>query len=80
MDNTSPTTTTTSPPTPWMTTIEAARYARCGPKAIYKAVAAGRLRAARLNGRRDLRLLAAWLDRWLEETTTITEVTLTRGR
>jgi hypothetical protein len=38
---------------------------RCGKKLIYREIAAGRLRAARVGGRRDLRLLAEWCDEWL---------------
>jgi excisionase family DNA binding protein len=53
------------PPSPWLTVNEAADRARCGPRLIYRAVAAGRLRAVRLGGRRELRVLAEWLDAWL---------------
>jgi excisionase family DNA binding protein len=57
---------TTDTPSPWLTTIEAAARARVGPKTIYAAVRSGRLRAARIGGRRELRFLAAWVDAWLE--------------
>jgi excisionase family DNA binding protein len=50
---------------PWLTVAESASYARCGVKLIYREIAAGRLRAARVGGRRDLRLLATWIDEWL---------------
>lgn len=50
---------------PWLTAAEAARRARCGVKVVYREVAAGRLRAARIGGRRDIRVLAAWVDDWL---------------
>jgi excisionase family DNA binding protein len=56
--------------TPWITVKEAARYARCGTKSIYLAVASGQLRAARLGGRRELRFLRDWLDDWLRATST----------
>ena len=36
---------------------EAAERARCGPNLIYREVQAGRLKMARLGGRRELRLL-----------------------
>jgi len=52
---------------PWMTIREAARYARCGPKTLYREVRQGRLRAARIGGRREIRLRAEWLDSWLEQ-------------
>jgi hypothetical protein len=47
-------------------------------KLIYREIAAGRLRAARVGGRRDLRLLVAWLDEWL--TTSSTPVAIQIGR
>jgi hypothetical protein len=34
-------------------------------KTIYREVKAGRLRAARIGGRRELRLLPEWVDAWL---------------
>src|SRR3989442_7525896 len=49
----------------WLKVGEAADRARCGPKTIYRAVRSGHLRAARIGGRRELRLLAAWIDLWL---------------
>lgn len=52
-------------PTPWLTVREAAERARCGVKAIYREVRAGRLKAARVGGRRELRLLPEWIDQWL---------------
>jgi excisionase family DNA binding protein len=55
---------------PWLTVSQAADRARCGPKLIYREVRAGRLRAARVGGRRELRLLAEWVDHWLLESTT----------
>jgi excisionase family DNA binding protein len=50
---------------PWLTVQEAAQRARCGPRVIYRKVQAGRLRSARVGGRRELRLLADWIDDWL---------------
>ena len=58
---------------PWLTVTEAAERARCGVKLIYREVRAGRLRAAHLGGRRDLRLTAEWVDEWLLHTTTPVE-------
>jgi excisionase family DNA binding protein len=51
--------------TPWLTVEQAAERARCGVKTIYREVRAGRLRAARVGGRRELRLLVEWVDDWL---------------
>jgi excisionase family DNA binding protein len=59
------------PQTPWLTVDEAADRARCGIKLIYREVAALRLRAVRLGGRRELRLLPDWIDAWLLAKTTI---------
>ena len=58
-------------PSPWLTVTEAADRARCGPKLIYREVQAKRLRAARVGGRRELRLLPEWVDEWLLKQTTI---------
>lgn len=49
----------------WLTVREAAGRARCGPKTIYRAVRSGRLRAARIGGRRELRFLENWIDDWV---------------
>lgn len=51
---------------PWLTVREAADRARCGVKLIYREVRAKRLRAARVGGRRELRLRAEWIDSWLD--------------
>lgn len=50
---------------PWFTAEEADERARCGVKVIYREVRAGRLRAARIGGRRELRFLPEWIDEWL---------------
>ena len=60
---------------PWLTVKEAAARARCGTKTIYREVKAGRLRAARVGGRRELRFLAEWIDEWLITHCTVREVT-----
>jgi excisionase family DNA binding protein len=49
----------------WLTVGEAAAHAKCGKRSIYTGVQSGRLRAARLGGRRELRFLAEWIDAWL---------------
>jgi hypothetical protein len=43
-------------------------------KTIYRECAAGRLRHAKVGGRRELRLLAEWVDAWLIATSTPIEV------
>ena len=57
----------------WLTPKEAAQQARCGVKTIYREVKAGRLRAARVGGRRELRIKPEWVDAWLERTATPVE-------
>ncbi len=58
----------------WLTVDEAADRARCGVKLIYREVKAGRLRAAKVGGRRELRLLPEWVDEWLLASTTVVEI------
>ena len=65
----------TSAPSPWLTAAEAAERARCGLKVIYSASRSGRLRTARIGGRRELRFLASWVDDWLLATSEPVEVT-----
>jgi excisionase family DNA binding protein len=48
----------------WLTTLEAADRACCGPKTVRRAVRRGRLRAARM-GNGELRFLESWIDEWL---------------
>lgn len=59
-----------SPPSPWLNATEAASRAKVGPKTIYRECGLGRLRHAKVGGRRELRFLAAWVDQWLEATST----------
>jgi len=58
----------------WLTVKQAAARAQVGPKTIYRSVAAGRLRAARVGGRRDLRFLPVWVDAFLIASSTPIEV------
>ena len=53
---------------PWLTAERAAERIGCGVKLVYREVSAGRLRAARIGGRRELRLRAEWIDDFLERT------------
>ena len=52
-------------PSPWLTPAEAGARARVGLKTIYREVRAGRLQAARVGGRRELRFHVDWIDEWL---------------
>ena len=51
--------------TPWRTVTQAAARAQVGEKTIYREAKAGRLRHARVGGRRDIRFLDSWIDDWL---------------
>jgi excisionase family DNA binding protein len=62
-----------NPASPWLTVEQASAYVQCGPKLLYREVRQGRLRAARVGGRRQLRFLTAWLDQWLEDQATPVE-------
>lgn len=59
---------------PWLTAEEAAQRARVSRRSIYNAVAAKRLRAARLGGRGGLRFLAEWIDEYLVASSTPVEL------
>jgi excisionase family DNA binding protein len=67
-------------PSPWRTVKQTAARAQCGPKVIYAAIRANRLRAARLNGRRDLRIHETWLDDWLRASSEPVDVTPSHPR
>lgn len=49
-----------------LSTDEAATYAGVSRKSIYRAIADGRLRAARLHRGQRLRLRREWIDEWIE--------------
>jgi excisionase family DNA binding protein len=66
------------PQNTWLIVKEAAARGRCGPKVIYHEIRAGRLRAARVGGRREYRLRPEWIDEWLERTSTPVEVRMGR--
>lgn len=55
----------TTAPTPWRTVEDAAARGLVSKKVIYREVKAKRLRAARVGGRKELRLLDEWVDDWL---------------
>lgn len=51
----------------WWTARRAAVHVGAGPKEIYRAVRAGKLKAVRLNRRGDIRTLPEWVDEWMEQ-------------
>ena len=63
-----------TPPTcPWLTVNEAAAHGRCSVTSIIEAARGGRLRHAKLDGRRSLRFRVEWVDQWLLATSTPVE-------
>ena len=63
---------------PWLTAQEAADRLRISLRTLYYEVGAGRLRAARVGGRRSLRFLPEWCDSYLEQTSTPVEIIAAR--
>lgn len=60
---------------PWLTVPEAAERAKCGDRLIRREIREGRLRAARIGNRRDIRIRYDWVDEWLDESARPREVT-----
>jgi excisionase family DNA binding protein len=56
--------------TPWLNLEMAAAYIKRGKRFVSGEVKAGRLRAARVGGRRELLFRREWLDQFLEELAT----------
>ncbi len=65
--STGPTATPSLSSSPWLTVKGAAAHAKVSAKTLYAEVNAGRLRAARVGGRRDLRFRSEWVDDWLDK-------------
>lgn len=59
----------TPEPTPetWLTVEDAARRIQASRRSVYRAIKAGELKAAKINGRGDLRIAASWIDEWLSQ-------------
>lgn len=55
-----------SPPSPWVDVKIAARYLGVGTGTVYREAREGRLRCARIGGRRSMRFRLSWLDDHLE--------------
>lgn len=58
--------TTLLTPATWMTVAEAASRAHCHVATLRREVRAGRLRVAKIGGRKALRFRAEWIDEWLQ--------------
>ena len=54
----------------WLTLRRAAVRAAVSEATIKREVSRGRIRCARVGGRRSLRFRAEWVDEWLERTAT----------
>lgn len=52
-------------PSPWLTVDEVRQVMKCAAKLVYREVKAGRLRAAHIGGRRDIRIHRDWIDEYL---------------
>ena len=60
--------------TDWLTIKQACPVAQVGPKLLRREFKAGRLRAARIGNRRDIRIRRDWIDAWLEASAQPVEV------
>ncbi len=59
---------------PWLTLQQASTLVQIHQATLRREIRRARLRAARVGGRRSIRLRRSWLDAWLETSTTPTEV------
>jgi len=59
----------------WLTLRRAAARAAVSEATIKREVSRGRIRFARVGGRRSLRFRAEWIDAWLDSSTTPVEQT-----
>lgn len=55
----------TAPASPWWTALQAAEYMGCGLKLVYTLCRSGKLRHAKIGGRRDIGTRAEWCDECL---------------
>jgi hypothetical protein len=58
----------------WLTVQLSATEAKCHPATIRRECAGGRLRFARIGGRKAIRIRRSWLNDWLERSATPVEV------
>lgn len=65
--------------TVWLTLRRAAARAAVSEATIKREVRRGRIRFARVGGRRSLRFRAEWIDAWLDTSTTPIEHTTRQG-
>ena len=60
---------------PWLTIDEARQVAKVGARLLYREIKAGRLRAARIGGRREIRVHVDWISEWLRASSEPVEIT-----
>lgn len=58
----------------WLRLAEGAARLQVHEATLRRAIKRGQLRAARVGGRKSIRLRASWCDEWLEQTSTPIEV------
>jgi excisionase family DNA binding protein len=63
----------------WLTVLEVAGVMKCGKRLVYREIAAGRLRAAHIGGRRDIRVHRDWVDEYLRSCAEPVELQKRRG-
>ena len=61
-------------PDPWLKLREGAARAKVHEATLRREIKRGRLRHARVGGRKCVRIRASWIDAWLEATSTPVEV------
>lgn len=61
-------------PDPWLTLGQAAARVLVHEATLRREIRSGRLRHARVGGRKSIRLRRSWVDEWLEASTTPIEV------
>jgi len=59
---------------PWLTLAQGAARLQVHEATLRREIQRGRLRHARVGGRKSIRLRASWCDAWLESSTTPVEV------
>jgi excisionase family DNA binding protein len=59
---------------PWLRLEQCAARVQVHSATLRREIARGRLRCARVGGRKSIRVRASWLDTWLESSSTPIEV------
>lgn len=59
---------------PWLTLQQSADHAQVHPDSLRRAIKIGRIRHARVSGRKAIRIRRSWVDAWLEADATPVEV------